>query len=143
VIRCDDIDAIPSSRAYVPLGQRSDGARAAHTRTDAQGTFRLALDPGRYDVAVKPPEGSRFPWLVRVAREIGAADASLDACVIPPPVPLTTTLLVGDGNLNVPLANAVVRAFAVPDGGRAWVEIGRRITNRAGKLELYLAKPTL
>lgn len=113
--------------------------RLASTSTDADGSFVLRLDPGTYDISVRPADGSRLPWVVVPARAIQAGDSDLVLSdPIDVPAPIGVGLALADPQDN-PIVRALVRAFAVPTGGAAFVEVGRALTDDTGRYELYLA----
>ena len=114
----------------------SHAPRRATTITDTAGNFTLNLDPGTYDITVRPAAGSRLPWVVSPSRVVGTVDARLDPIEVPAPIP--AGLLLVDPSTN-PIVGAVVRAFALPTGGTAFVEIGRAMTDAAGRYEMPLA----
>ncbi|WP_394828749.1 hypothetical protein [Pendulispora albinea] len=115
--------------------------RTVQTRTDTEGGFALALDPGEYDIVVRPKDGTRFPWIVSTSRKMGNKDVTLQPLIVHAPIGLSRMLLADTSSGAVPVPEAWVRAFAVPPGKRIAVEIGRTFTGTDGKLELFLAVP--
>ncbi len=123
--------------------------RLAMTTTELDGSFALALDAGpifdagttydTYDITVRPAESSRLPWVVSPSRSVPTGDTDFvltDPIEIPAPINKGLTLVDPQEN---PIARALVRAYAVPAGGTAFVEIGRALTDATGHYELFLA----
>jgi hypothetical protein len=142
-----EVTAMPAAALFSPVAAgstpatplpREQAPRPAQTETDAVGTFSLQLDPGSYDITVKPAPGSKLPWVVSPSRVISDEDLTLDPVQIPAPVSAGLTLLDPSSPPN-PIVGAIVRAFAVPTGGTAFVEIGRGITDAKGRYEMFLA----
>lgn len=107
------------------------------------GDFALSIDPGRYDLSVRPEPASRFPWLVRHAIEVPAEGRDLGNNTITHPAVLTGRLVDPDGK---PLVGAAVRAFVPfafpPDRTRvaqgAAVAVGEAQTGDDGRYMLVL-----
>ncbi len=114
----------------------SSWPRSATTTTAADGSFSLALDPGTYDVTVRPVDGTFLPWVVSPSREVAASPLALDTIFVP--APIDAGLRLADPQDN-PIIGAIVRVFAVPTGGTAYVEIGRAITDANGQYDMFVA----
>ena len=54
------VEAVPTQDGTLSLAAMSDGVAATAT-TDAAGKYVLRVDRGRFDVRVKPPQGSPYP----------------------------------------------------------------------------------
>ncbi|MBX3251372.1 MAG: carboxypeptidase regulatory-like domain-containing protein [Myxococcales bacterium] len=129
----------------VALGAAADpgelGSVARHNRSteallDETGRFELRLDVGTYDVFIKPPPESRYPWLVAPARQIGSTDLVLaDRFDLEAPRPLRGEVVTPEG---APLANAEVRAFGRAAGTGRYLELGRARTDAEGRYLLLL-----
>jgi hypothetical protein len=136
-----------ASVVATPLGVDPSGGaepalrfnRAASGAADAAGEFALPLDPGLYDVVVRAPDGSGFPWTVLPGLEVLAGASSLRReVVMQAPLPLAGRLLDSAG---AALAGAEIRAYAVidvPDGAPRSVEVGRTTSTADGRYELLL-----
>jgi hypothetical protein len=134
-----EVVATPSSSLAASGVPEERWPRLASTTTELDGSFVLRLDPGTYDITVRPADGSRLPWVVSPSRAILTGDSDLvltDPIEIPAPIDKGLTLVDPQEN---PIIHAVVRAFSVPTGGTAYVEIGRALTDGTGRYELYLA----
>ncbi|WP_394839683.1 carboxypeptidase-like regulatory domain-containing protein [Pendulispora rubella] len=130
-------------------GPFAQAMRSVRTTTDATGAFSLQLDPGDYDIVVRPRVGTRFPWVVSTSHKIADTPVTLDRLVVPAPIAVSVTLVSRARNIQPEdlVRGALVRAFAVPKcpvgqscGNRA-VEIGQAVTDANGKLELFLTEP--
>jgi len=83
--------------------------RNASATVDA-GQLSIPLDPGTYDISIRPDPASGYPWLVSPRRRVDQdTDAlPLDPLEVPFPVVLQGVLLDADGK---PMPNAVMRAW--------------------------------
>ena len=112
--------------------------RSSDAVTDATGQFALRLDVGSYDVEIRPPAGSGFPWIVNPDRTFASSARVSEILELSAPVPVTGAVLLGhDG---VPLSGAEVRAYAIieNDGQVRAVGIGRATTQPDGSYTLLL-----
>jgi hypothetical protein len=116
--------------------------RTASTITDDSGAFSLAVDPGTYDVVVRPADGSGFPWMTASNRSVASGQVlSFAPFVVPAPIAIQMTL---DDQQRNPVAGAVVRAFWTPPGAAAaqpQVEIGAWLTDSEGSFSMFIAPP--
>ena len=142
-----DVDARPAAAGQSSGGLPNLEPRPATARTDDAGAFTLRVAAGTYDISVRPAAGSRLPWFVSTSRDFGAASSSGDAGAAPSdvvlepfaiPAPVTAGNILKDPQLN-PIVRAVVRAYALPVKGTAYVEIGQGMTDASGYYDLYLA----
>jgi hypothetical protein len=125
----------PASLASPPTPV-SSWPRSATTTTAADGTFVLALDPGTYDITVRPVDGTFLPWVVSPSRQVGSSPLALDPIVVP--APIVASLRLADPQDNA-IVGAIVRVFAVPTGGTAYVESGRALTDENGHYDMFVA----
>jgi hypothetical protein len=112
--------------------------RWVSTNTADDGSFRLALDPGQYELRVRPADGSGLPW-VEETLSVGPTDAPAPLPVVTVPAPMFVGHRLVDPAGN-PIVHAVVRVFRLPAGGPV-VELGRTITSAAGEYSMYIAPP--
>lgn len=108
--------------------------------TDPTGQFRLPLDFGSYDVVVKPPSESGFPWLIRPNMTFASSTTVRDSFELSAPLPLRGTVLSATED-GVPLAGAEIRAWGLvteDDGFNRAVQIGRATTREDGSYTLLL-----
>lgn len=134
----------------VPAALQVDGTsawslpRPVTTRTARDGSFEVAVDPGTYDLAIRPAAGTRLPWVVSTTRTVGQGSVELDPLYVPAPIRVTLVLRDPAGNA---LVGALVRAFApsaLPpqnDPRRPVYEVGRAFTDQNGRFEMFLAGP--
>jgi hypothetical protein len=99
------------------LGQVPVGARAAAGSVDASGQFQVLVDPGRFQLAIRPEQSSGFPWLVR--REVSVEDpanGTLDLGPLSAPLPVVYTgaVTAWGGATWFVLPDAVIKAYVVP-----------------------------
>ena len=114
--------------------------RARETTTQDDGTFGLWLDPGAYRLRVRPPDGSRLPWVwYPKVVNVGSTPMAPVQLFVPAPVYAGLTLSDPLGN---PIVNGIVRVFESPDATTGWMETGRAITDATGHYDMYLAPPT-
>ncbi len=115
--------------------------------TNAAGAFAIAVDPGGFDVSVRPADGTGYPWLVRtnvmiLAPPSGPPAVELSDLVISSPVVLRGTVRSPTGQ---PLAGAVIRGWlpVAAEGDTAAnaatvVEIGQTVSDAQGRYALHL-----
>lgn len=128
-----------------PIGQRSQMAVA-----DSTGRFELPVDEGRYDIAVRPVEGTGYPWAIRPSVAVDTEANGLSV-LVRNPVAYSGTVTVPDragASARMPLPGALLRFFALfdekgqlADGGLApisAVEVGQTRTAADGKYRLLL-----
>lgn len=88
--------------------------RAFHTHANRSGTFVGYLDPGTYDVIVRPTDGSHFPRAFsRIVVKPGASAPTLAPIVVPAPVRISFNIRDAGDN---PLERAYVRAYVFDTG---------------------------
>jgi hypothetical protein len=123
----------------VALFNRSDQQTSAR-----DGTFKLAVDEGLYDLIATPPEGSGYAWVVTQNRRIdGTVRERLGGIDFPvtPQVPVLARGRVVNSS-DTPIAAARVDAFAlVPDlasGGERAIRIAHAVSNSMGEFVLQM-----
>jgi len=123
--------------------------RSRQTTTDENGAFDLPVDLGTYDVMLKPPVSSGFPWQVRHDVKVGPR-AELFAATIDmlSPVAVTGSLRYqsASADAQASLLGAEIEAFAIvedgPSGERA-LPIGKGTLDADGRFVLLLPPATL
>lgn len=113
--------------------------------TDGGGGFSIPVDPGAFDLSIRPPEGSGLPWLVRARVTIQSTDepttADLGPLTVTNPVVLSGTLHSPQGQ---PLGGAVIRAWMPmgdDDGEQGLstvIQIAQGLSDPSGRYQLYL-----
>jgi hypothetical protein len=161
------VDAIALGRSgVIPLPSDNPSLtrynRTSQTTTADDGTFKLPVDLGSYDIVIKPPVDSGFPWQVNSDVEIGvgAPAASLKKTIdMPSPVVVTGMLHypgASDSDAQSTLAGAEIDAYAIisacapgqdcPDGAKdatRAVAIGKAIADNDNTFMLLLPPKTL
>jgi hypothetical protein len=133
------VEAAPTACAPFDTSSPSCLPRWASTTTEDDGSFRLTLDPGKYELRVRPADGSGLPW-VQTALSVGFADLPLTLPTVTVPAPMFVGHKLVDPAAN-PIVHAVVRVFQLPASGPA-VELGRAITDATtGQYDMYIAPP--
>lgn len=129
----------PFSVLDAALGKTPALPRASSDTTDADGVASLELDPGLYDLFVRPKEGTFLPWFVQPRTLMPAPTKGARPSAVDLPVPLP--LLLGgraydnDGNA---LANALVRAYARLGSTSTVVQVAETHTAHDGRYKLLL-----
>jgi hypothetical protein len=122
--------ALPAAAAY---------NRDSDALTDATGRFDLRLDVGVYDLLVKPPPESGFPWSVRPDLTIGSTEGAVaETFELDPPVPLSGTVRSPTG---APSAGAELQVYAIIEsegGGVRALPVGEARTDGEGRFRLML-----
>jgi hypothetical protein len=136
-----DVEAHASNQIDPP-SPNAAMQRVARGRTDANGAFSMRVDPGFYDVTIKPGEGSRFPWLITIARRVEDRDLLLEDQVVR--VPFDAGLTLFDPTGSSVIRGALVRAYALPESTpgvvrRNFVEIGRARSSGDGSYEMFFS----
>lgn len=123
--------------------------REARAVTDADGRYDLTVDPWdapssvaaspKFDIAVRPSEGSRLPWFVLTNTVVANADVALADIQLPAPMAVSLQLV---DDFNNPVPRAVVSALlrppqSGPDPVAARV-VGRTMTDERGRFQLFL-----
>lgn len=118
------------------IGNVARHNRSTEAYLDETGRFELRLDVGTYDLFIKPPPESRFPWVVAPNRQIGSSDLVLaDRFDLEAPRPLRGSVTTPEG---APLPNAKVRAFGRMPGTGRYMELGRARADAEGRYQLLL-----
>jgi hypothetical protein len=131
----------------VPIGVRSQ-----MVVSDPSGTFSLAVDPGRYDIAVRPADSTGYPWAIRP--NTGVDDVGVKGVMsiqVRNPVAYTGTVTVPGRSADAPrvvLPGALLRVYALFDDHDRLaeddvsavyaVEIGESRADSAGVYQLLL-----
>jgi hypothetical protein len=124
--------------------------RSQQATTGDDGSFKLAVDLGSYDVVIKPPADSGFPWQVSHDVDIGATRGVKFSTVIDmlAPVALSGTLTYargGGSGTQAGLEATQIDAYAViadaANSERA-VPIGQASADKTGHFTLLLPPST-
>ena len=130
---------------------RSIGRRSSTGLVDADGAFELAVDPGNYDVFIRPSEGSGYPWAVLPNTVVTESVAGLGPVRLSAPFAFSGYVTVpgtSQSGERVVLPNALIRAYALFDANGqlvgdwasaiAAVQIGEARASSLGQYELLL-----
>jgi hypothetical protein len=145
------VDAIVEAHASTSLAAMNPPVpqqlwpRTMTAVTDVNGAFSMSVDPGIYDVVVRPLDGTGFPWMTAASQSVGAGTAlSLTPFVVPAPIFIDMTL----EDQGRPLVGAIVRTFTaapgpLPDSGAPppQVELGSWLTDANGHFSMFVAPP--
>jgi hypothetical protein len=139
-----------SSSIELPTGDHSVTRynRSQQTTTSADGAFKLSVDLGSYDVVIRPPAQSGFPWQVRHDVDIGARNVEFSTVIdMLSPVALEGTLNYAHRSAaaTASLDAASVDAYAViddPDHGLRGILVGRATADASGQFTLLLPPAT-
>lgn len=129
----------PHSVLDAALGKTPALPRASSSSTDADGLASLELDPGLYDVFVRPREGSYLPWFVQPRTLIPAPTKGARPSTVELPVPLP--ILLGGRAYDTEgtaLPNALVRAYARLGQTNTVVQVAETHTTPDGRYKLLL-----
>jgi hypothetical protein len=143
-----EVDATPSvslrTSTSLDLKEREQvrWPRRNHVLTNASGTFSLPLDPGTYDITVRPADGTHLPWVIAREKTVVESTPLTLTVEVPPPISYSWTL--HDAAADYPVVGALVHAYALPhpdsnQQGFAALEIGRAVTDTSGHFEMFLA----
>ncbi|HKQ70858.1 MAG TPA: hypothetical protein VJT73_16040 [Polyangiaceae bacterium] len=126
--------------AQTPVSPQS--ASVVVRSADAQ--FSLPLDPGDFDISLRPSDASNFAWWVWPAAHIEPSDKSGQALAIQPHLALPIILegslqaTLDDGVTHSTLKSAAVRAYAKSPSGAGVVKVGDARTDDTGHYRLLL-----
>ncbi len=101
-------------------------------KLDATGEFQIALDPGRYDVTIRPEDGSNYGWWVYPGFEVGAQTERRLNATLPLPVAFDGQVLDG----AKPVGQALVKVFAKTSSGTGATQVGVAHTDDRGRFRL-------
>lgn len=134
---CASLPPLPAALGgAAPLSTPWCQPRAFDATTQSDGSFVLYLDPGDYNVVVRPPGSSRLPWVSWKPIHVDATAPPLGTLSVP--APLHVGLLLTDP-IGQPISNALVRIFRVFQSSS--VELGAAVTGADGRYEMYVAPP--
>jgi hypothetical protein len=105
----------PSKYLANALGLAVVLPRESSTVSDATGAFAIGVDPGQYDLSIRPREGSYFSWIVRSRLAVSSSPAASNLGPLEGGYPAILRGTIQDGSGAV-VAGAVVRAWLpIPD----------------------------
>lgn len=113
--------------------------RSQEVATNAIGAFSAHVDEGIYDVHVKVPSETGFPWLVEPALSMSAERGDQARIYeLVPPIPIRGTLRAGDGS---GVEGALIRGYVFAEsGGQARrIQVAETISGEGGRYRLLIA----
>lgn len=139
-----DAEGRPIEGARVELrggGDRADMAaareelwvRTATAVTSAEGAFFALVDPGRYDVVVRPLLATRLPWAIRLDLEVTEDMTLPEPIVVAPGRRLSGVVNDQEGAA----VGVTVEVWCLTETDASLV-CGRTTTDAAGRYELFL-----
>ncbi len=134
-----DVSVIPdrSLPALVGFPAEAAFARTETETSDVDGTFSIFIDPGQFDLIVRPPRDTGFPWtLVRGLERVEEME-SLGALEVARPALLRGSVMDAD---DAALEGATIRAYALvgPNAPRLRL-VGEATADADGRFSLPLA----
>lgn len=108
------------------LGTEQVAPRGGTQTLDAAGQFALPTDPGKYDISIRPPESSRWAWLVRPRLDVMQPGLDLERMTLPLPVAFEGDVRAGAAGL---VPGALVRAYLYLDAEGRYVDVPAKATS--------------
>jgi hypothetical protein len=110
--------------------------RSREVVSGREGTFKMQMDRGLYDIHVKVPAESGYAWLVEPA--LAMNDDLVRRYRLVPPVPIQGALLSSGG---APVPGAQLRAYRFVDDGttRRLLQVAETTTDEEGNYRLLIA----
>lgn len=143
-------DVLPGTFAMA-LGEVPTTLRGAVELLGPDGWFDVALDPGTFDVTVRPEPRSRFGWYVDSRLELtpDQGDYELpEVAAAPLPIVYRGKVWLGGSEVGTPIGGALIRGFAYlgsdgnftsdPAAARALVQVAETLADSDGKYELLI-----
>jgi hypothetical protein len=113
--------------------------RSQEVVSNSIGAFTMNVDEGVYDVHVKVPSETGFPWLVEPDLSMSADDGALARVYrLMPPIAVRGVLRASDGS---PVEGAMIRGYVLLDDGAQTrrVQIGEAASDEEGSYQLLIA----
>ena|GEM_PF-6442279 len=130
-----DAGAIPGGGLVEVRPARAGGGRAASGTFAEGGSWRLDLDPGDYDLTLRPFDPAT-PWLVQPLSAPLETDAREDT-KFPDPALVIGTLWESEADETRPLSGALVRAWRLKAGSAPDL-VGEAVSREDGSFSLVL-----
>lgn len=127
------------ARARGDLGELQ---RSRETASSSDGTFRLTVDAGRYDMLIKVADTTGFPWLVEPELVMSAERGEISRDYrLPPPIVVRGMLQTADG---ATVGGAQIRAYIFESGGEELrpIQVAETVSEVDGTYRLLIS-PTL
>lgn len=143
-------EVLPSTFAMA-FGDVPPTLRGAVELLGADGWFDVALDPGVFDVTVRPEARSRFGWYVDSRLELtpDQGDYELpEVAAVPLPIAYRGTVWLGGSDVGTPIGGVLIRAYAYlgsdgnftsePLEARSLVQVAEALADNDGRYELLI-----
>jgi hypothetical protein len=145
------VQVVPSPQSLIPFEQAFGAAtfvpRATTDMVDERGGFRVAADPGRFDVSVRASDSSGFAWFVRSGLQVAPGGSQdLGRLVLPQPSVVTGSISVDLP--QAPIPSALIRAYAYLDenlrytrdrsAARSVIQVAETRSDRLGNYRLLV-----
>ncbi len=138
--------SIQSDILQESLGGSAFVPRASAGGVNSDGNFAFRVDPGTFDITVRPNSDTGFAWLVMPNLLVTAPNGiGLEQISMPLPVPYGGTVTVGDGAQLVP--GALVRAYIYLEGDQytsddvnadSVLQVAETRTDNGGNFEILI-----
>ena len=116
-------------------------ARTQEISTDSQGEFSVGLDKGLYNVSVRPPSPTNYPWLVDLGLMVTPDRGNVER-LYSLSAPIVVRGAIYNGS-DQPVSNARIEAYVfVSDGGTEdakAVQVGDAVTEQDGTYQLVIS----
>jgi hypothetical protein len=113
--------------------------RSQEVVSNTIGAFSMHVDEGVYDVHVKVPSETGFPWLVEPALSMSAEDGDQARVYrLVPPIPVRGVVRASDGS---DVSGALIRGYVLSDAGGQTrrIQIAETTSAADGSYELLIA----
>lgn len=129
-----DVVAAQSTRTSDPIAPR-----AVQSALGEDGALSINLDPGTFDLTVKPVASSGFPWLVTSQLDIADSPVELGQLQLPSPIVLKGKIVDAEGN-PVPFTpmSAWLPVVDASGASSSVVQVGQTVSDGEGNYTLLL-----
>ncbi len=113
--------------------------RTQEVVSNSVGAFSMSVDEGVYDLHVKVPSETGFPWLVEPDLSMTAVRGDLErAYRLVPPIAIRGFVRASDGS---PVADAPIRGYMLleAEGQARRIQIGEALSGEDGSYQLFIA----
>lgn len=110
--------------------------RSQEAVSDGEGVFAMLMDLGLYDMRVKIPSESGYPWLVEPALVMERDLAR--TYLLQPPIPIEGAVIASGG---APVPDTLIRAYMLTADGSSTrlIQVAETVSNEEGSYRLLIA----